>query len=263
MELQLDQSAYSLSSRWNVTAVIPCLDEEEAIGPCVAAVLGQGVGEVIVVDGGSKDRTVERAAAAGARVVVEPQRGYGRAMMAGIAAASPDSTIVLFIDGDGSDRPGMIPAVLAPIERGSADFVLGSRLLGDREPGSLAPAQIVAGHLAGLLIRLLYGARFTDMSPFRAIRRDALVGLGMREETFGWNLEMQMRVAAAGLRTIEVPVGQRRRGGGVSKVSGSVAAVRAAAVLVSTFLRLALGLRRARRTATGSETGTRPNGRNP
>ena len=263
MELQLDQSAYSLSSRWNVTAVIPCLDEEEAIGPCVAAVLGQGVGEVIVVDGGSKDRTVKRAAAAGARVVVEPRRGYGRAMMAGIAAASPDSTIVLFIDGDGSDRPEMIPAVLAPIESGSTDFVLGSRLSGDRESGSLAPAQIVAGHLAGLLVRLLYGARFSDMSPFRAIRRDALVGLGMREETFGWNLEMQMRVAAAGLRTIEVPVGQRRRAGGVSKVSGSVAAVRAATVLVSTFLRLALGLRRARRTATGSETGARPNGRNP
>ena len=250
-------------SHAHVTTVIPCLDEEEAIGPCVAAVLGQGVGEVIVVDGGSKDRTVERAAAAGARVVVEPRRGYGRAMMAGIAAASPDTTIVLFIDGDGSDRPEMIPAVLAPIESGSADFVLGSRLSGDREPGSLAPAQIVAGHLAGLLVRLLYGARFSDMSPFRAIRRDALERLGMREETFGWNLEMQMRVATAGLRTIEVPVGQRRRAGGVSKVSGSVAAVRAATVLVSTFLRLALGLRRARRTATGSETGARPNGRNP
>jgi hypothetical protein len=131
--------------------------------------------------------------------------------------------------------------------------VLGSRLSGDREPGSLAPAQIVAGHLAGLLVRLLYGARFTDMSPFRAIRRDALERLGMREETFGWNLEMQIRVAAAGLRTLEVPVGQRRRAGGVSKVSGSVAAVRAAAVLISTFLRLALGLRRST-AATGSDS---------
>ena len=96
----------------------------------------------------------------------------------------------------------MIPALLAPIEQGNADFVLGSRLLGEREPGSLTPAQIVAGRLAGLLIRLLYGVRFTDMSPFRAIRRDALDRLGMREETFGWNLEMQMRVAAAGLRAI-------------------------------------------------------------
>src|SRR5438477_7236920 len=241
----------------HVTAVIPCLDEEEAIGPCVAAVLGQGVGEVVVVDGGSKDRTVERAAAAGARVVLEPRRGYGRALMSGIAAMSPDSTIVLFIDGDGSDRPEMIPAVLGPIESGSADFVLGSRLLGDREPGSLAPAQIVAGHLAGLLVRLLYGARFSDMSPFRAIRRDALERLDMREEPFGWNLEMQMRVAAAGLRTLEGPVGQRRRAGGASKVSGSVAAVRAAAVLLSTFLRLAFRLRRSRAAAVPREAADR------
>jgi glycosyltransferase involved in cell wall biosynthesis len=242
-------------SRPHVTAIIPCLDEEEAIGPCVAAVLAQGVGEVIVVDGGSKDRTAERAAAAGARVMVERRRGYGRALMSGIANLSPATSIVLFIDGDGSDRPEMIPAVLDPIESGRADFVMGSRLSGEREAGSLAPAQIAAGHLAGLLIRGLYGVRFTDMSPFRAIRRDALDGLGMREATFGWNLEMQMRVAAAGLRAIEVPVGQRRRAGGVSKVSGSVAAVRATAVLMSTFLRLALGLRRGRGGVTAAERG--------
>ncbi len=223
-----------------VSVIIPCLDEEAAIGACVAAVHAHGVGEVVVVDGGSSDRTVDRAAEAGARVVVERRRGYGRAMLAGIAAVSPGATVVLFIDGDGSDRPEMIPAVLAPIERGEADFVLGSRLLGPREPGSLAPAQIVAGHLAGLLIRLRYGVRFTDMSPFRAIRRDALEGLGMREETFGWNLEMQMRAAAAGLRIAEVPVGQRRRAGGVSKVSGDVITVAWAAwVILATFLRLA------------------------
>jgi glycosyltransferase involved in cell wall biosynthesis len=223
-----------------VTVIIPCLDEEEAIGPCVAAVRAHGVGEVIVVDGGSRDATVDRAAEAGARVIVERRRGYGRAMLAGIAAISPRATVVLFIDGDGSDRPEMIPAVLAPIERAEADFVLGSRLKGPREPGSLAPAQIVAGHLAGLLIRLRYGVRFTDMSPLRAIRRHALEGLGMREETFGWNLEMQMRAAAAGLRILEVPVGQRRRAGGVSKVSGDVmTATRAAWALIATFLRLA------------------------
>jgi glycosyltransferase involved in cell wall biosynthesis len=242
-------------SRPEVTAIIPCLDEEEAIGPCVAAVRGQGVGDVIVVDGGSKDRTAERAVAAGARVIIVPRRGYGRAMMAGIAAMPPSTAIVLFIDGDGSDRPEMIPAVLDPIENGSADFVMGSRLSGEREAGSLAPVQIAAGHLAGLLIRGLYGVRFTDMSPFRAIRRDALDGLGMREATFGWNLEMQMRVAAAGLRAIEIPVGQRRRAGGVSKVSGSVAAVRATAVLMSTFLRLALGLRRGRSDAAHAGRG--------
>jgi hypothetical protein len=161
-------------------------------------------------------------------------------MLAGIAAVSPSASIVLSIDGDGSDRPEMMPDVLAPIETGTADFVLGSRLRGPREPGSLAPAQIVAGYLAGLLIRLRYGVRFTDMSPFRAIRRDALECLGIREETFGWNLEMQMRAASAGLRIAEVPVGQRHRAGGVPKVSGDLAtAVRVAWVLVATFLRLA------------------------
>jgi len=134
----------------------------------------------------------------------------------------------------------MIPALIEPIASGRADFVLGSRLRGEREPGSLSAAQILAGQLAGRLIRLLYGVSFTDMSPFRAIRRDALDRLGMAETTFGWNLEMQMRVAAAGLRTLEVPVGQRRRAGGVSKVSGDWrSALRAAAALTMSFLRLA------------------------
>jgi glycosyltransferase involved in cell wall biosynthesis len=227
--------------RPTVAVVIPCLDEEAAIGSCVAALRSHGLGEVIVVDGGSADRTVERAAAAGARVVIQQRRGYGRAMLAGIAAISPHASIVLFIDGDGSDRPEMVPAVLAPIERGEADLVLGSRLRGAREPGSLAPAQILAGHLAGLLIRLRYGVHFTDMPPFRAIRRDALDRLGMREETFGWNLEMQMRAAATKLRIVEVPVGQRKRVGGVSKVSANLwTAVRVACVLGVTFARLAL-----------------------
>ena len=235
----------SAERRRNVSAIIPCLDEEDAIGPCVAAVLAHGVGDVIVVDGRSADRTAERAAAAGAKVVIEPARGYGQAMLSGLVALSPACTIVLFVDGDGSDRPDMIPAVLGPIESGHADFVLGSRLRGEREPGSLGASQIVAGYLAGLLIRLLYRVRFTDMSPFRAIRRDVLDGLGMAERTFGWNLEMQMRVAAAGLRVIEVPVGQRRRAGGVSKVSGDWRnAALAAWVLVRSFARLALQLRR-------------------
>ena len=177
-------------------------------------------------------------------------------MLAGLAALAPASTIVLFIDGDGSDRPEMIPAVLAPIEDGLADFVLGSRLRGERVPGSLGASQIVAGHLAGWLIQLRYGVRFTDMSPFRAIRRDALAGLNMHEETFGWNLEMQMRVAAAGLRVTEVPVGQRRRIGGVSKVSGDWRnAVRATVVLVQSFTRLAWQLRRTRRGNTSLADG--------
>jgi glycosyltransferase involved in cell wall biosynthesis len=231
-----------------VSAVIPCLDEEDAIFGVVASVLAQGVAEVIVVDGGSKDRTVERAKGAGARIVTEPQRGYGRAVQAGIAAARADAEILLFLDGDGSDRREHIRDLINPIIEGRAVFTHGSRLRGEREPGSLALQQIVAGHLAGLLIRLFYGARFTDMSPFRAIRRDALGRLGMREATYGWNLEMLMRVAASGLTAVEIPVGQKRRVGGVSKVSGNISAgLRAAWSILRTFLRLSVTLRRSQR----------------
>ena len=237
------QSTARPAGRSTVSAIIPCLNEETAIGPCVMALLAHGLGEVIVVDGGSADRTAERASAAGARVLLERRRGYGRALLSGLTTISPTASIVLFIDGDGSDRPEMVPAVLEPIEQRTADFVLGSRLRGCREHGSLARSQILAGYLVGYLIYLRYRVRFTDMSPFRAISRRALDNLGMREETFGWNLEMQMRAAAAGLRIVEVPVGQRRRAGGVSKVSGDFwTAVRAGWVLVATFFRLALSI---------------------
>jgi len=230
-----------------VCAVIPCLDEEESIGDVVAAVLAQGISELIVVDGGSRDRTAERALAAGARVVVELQRGYGRAVQSGIAAARADADILLFLDGDGTDRTELIPALIAPIVEGRAMFVHGSRLRGDREPGSLSLQQLAAGHLIGLLLRLVYGVRFTDMSPFRAIRRDSLERLGMREATYGWNLEMLMRVAAARLPALEIATGQKRRVGGVSKVSGNFfTGIKAAWNIFATFARLALSLRRER-----------------
>jgi glycosyltransferase involved in cell wall biosynthesis len=230
-----------------VSAIIPCLDEETAIGQVVSGVLAQNVSEAIVVDGGSRDLTVERAGAAGARVIVEPRRGYGRAIQAGIAAVCDAADNIVFLDGDGSDPAENIPALLAPILAGEAVFVLGSRIRGVREPGSLAPQQIVAGHIGGLLLRLVYGARFTDLSPFRAIRRDDLARLGMKEETYGWNLEMLMRVAAARLPAREIAVGQRRRVGGVSKVSGNLTAGLKAAWSISvTFVRLALELRSSR-----------------
>ncbi|MDX2205957.1 MAG: glycosyltransferase family 2 protein [Hyphomicrobiaceae bacterium] len=239
-----------------VSVIVPCLDEEEAIGPAVAAILACGVGEVIVVDGNSRDRTAAHAQAAGARVVSEARPGYGRALMTGIEALGEACDLVVFIDGDGSDRPEMIPALVAPLRAGTADFVLGTRLAGPREPGSLSAAQLLAGHLAGLLIRLAYGVRFTDMSPFRALRRDTLRALGMREQGFGWNLEMQMRAAASGLRCREVPVGQRCRQGGVSKVSGNLrVSVKVAWVLASTFLRLAATLRR-ERSQSGAPRGS-------
>lgn len=233
-----------------VSAIIPCLDEEMAIGEVVIAVLAESVSEVIVVDGASRDRTVERAQAAGARVIVEPRRGYGRAIQAGIAAVRDDAGILLFLDGDGSDPAERICDLLSPIIAGEAVFVLGSRVRGAREPGSLAPQQLLAAHVGRLLLRLVYGANFTDLSPFRAIRRDALERLGMQEETYGWNLEMLMRVAAAGLPAQEIAVGQRRRVGGVSKVSGNpIAGIKAAWSIATTFVRLALVLRREPRLA--------------
>ncbi|MBX9840187.1 MAG: glycosyltransferase family 2 protein [Xanthobacteraceae bacterium] len=225
--------------------MIPCLNEESAIAAVVGGVLAQGVEEVIVVDGGSTDRTVERARAAGARVVFEARRGYGRAIQSGIAAARTDAEILLFLDGDGSDRPEMIPNLIAPLVAGHAVFVHGTRVRGAREPGSLSAQQLIAGRVAGVLLRLVYDVRFTDMSPFRAIRRDVLSKLGMRDETYGWNLEMLMRVAAAGLPVLEIPVGQRRRAGGVSKVSGNaLTGIKAAWSIAATFVRLALMLRR-------------------
>jgi glycosyltransferase involved in cell wall biosynthesis len=228
-----------------VSIVVPCLDEAEAIGPLVRALLAEGVDEVMVVDGGSKDGTPEVARAAGAKVVVETRRGYGRACAAGVAAVRPDCAVIAFIDGDGSDDPATAAAIIGPVMRGEAEFCLASRLAGEREEGSMTPQQVLAGRVAGLMIRALYGVRFTDMAPFRAIRRDALEGLGMAETTYGWNLEMQMRAAAQRIRIKEVPVRCRRRAGGRSKVSGNLRAVLSTSLsLVATFLRLAARLRR-------------------
>jgi glycosyltransferase involved in cell wall biosynthesis len=222
-----------------IAVVIPCLNEETPIGDVVRDVLTLPVDQVIVVDNGSTDRTAEVAAMAGARVVREPMRGYGRACAAGIAAVRPETDIICFLDGDGSDVPAFIPALIALLTEDRADFVMGSRLRGQRERGSLTPQQVVAGWLAGLLLRLTYGVKFTDMSPLRAIRVDRLRTLGMQEMTYGWNLEMQMRVAATGLRCLEIPVDHRCRRGGQSKVSGNLmAGVKAACKIVSTFIRL-------------------------
>jgi len=229
----------------NVSAIIPCLDEEAAIAGVVTAVFAEGVSEVVVVDGGSQDKTVERATAAGARVVVEQQRGYGRAIQAGIAAVHKDTEILVFLDGDGSDPVEFIPDLISPIIAGQAVFVLGSRVRGARERGSLTPQQVTAAHVGRLLLRLFYGVRFSDLSPFRAIRRDVLDRLGMSDMTYGWNLEMLMRVAAADLPAHEIAVGQRRRVGGVSKVSGNlIVGINAAYSMAATFVRLALRLRR-------------------
>lgn len=218
--------------------IIPTLDEEDAIAGVIHAVPQGAVDEIIIVDSGSTDRTAERARAAGARVLIEPERGYGRACHAGATAS--DCDILVFLDGDGSDCPELIPNLLQPLLAGDFDFVIGSRTRGRRQPGSMSWHQIAAGYLAGAALRLLYGVRYTDMCPFRAIRRDALLRLGMREVTYGWNLEMQMRAARAGLRIIEIPVAHRRRAGGLSKVSGSIrGTIKASWRIALTFARIA------------------------
>ena len=226
------------------SVVIPALNEEEPIAGVVRECLATGVpGEVIVVDNGSTDRTADRAREAGARVITAP-RGYGRACAAGARAVSvPQSRddIVVFLDGDGSDIPEFIPQMVEPIARGTHDFVIGSRTRGKREHGSMNFQQVLSGRIAGWILRLLYGVRYSDMCPFRAIRRDALEKLGMREETYGWNLEMQMKAARAGLRILEIPVNHRRRTGGESKVSGTLRGTFVAGTrIITTLLRVAI-----------------------
>ncbi len=225
-----------------ISVIIPALNEEEPIADVIRAVAATKIPhEVIVVDNGSTDRTAERARAAGSGLVAEPHRGYGRACAAGIRSLSPECDIVVFLDGDGSDCPEFMDQLVDPIVAGTHDFVIGSRTRGQREPGSMNVQQILAGRFAGWLLSILYGARYTDMCPFRAIRRESLGRLGMREKTYGWNLEMQMRAARAGLRILEVPVNHRCRAGGVSKVSGTLRGTFVAgARILATLLRIAL-----------------------
>jgi glycosyltransferase involved in cell wall biosynthesis len=217
--------------------VIPTLDEAQSIAAVVRSIPRPLVGRIIVADGGSRDATVRRAQEAGAEVI-GAGRGYGRACLAATMAAD-EADIVVFMDGDGADDPQVIARFLEPIRSGRFDFVIGSRARGKREPGSIAWHQLAAGILAGWGMRLLYGVRYTDMCAFRAIRRDALLELGMRELTYGWNIEMQMRAARARLRILEIPVNYRRRSGGTSKVAGSLSGtVRAGVRIIATFVRV-------------------------
>jgi glycosyltransferase involved in cell wall biosynthesis len=246
MQTSTEPTGNSGVPRPRVAVVVPALNEEESIAGVVLAIASQNVDEIIVVDNGSIDHTPEQARGAGARVVREPRTGYGRACRAGLGAVDPGTDIVVFLDGDGSDCPELMNRIVGPLIANTHDFVIGSRIRGRREPGSMTAQQLLAGWLAGALVKLVYGVRYTDMCPFRGIRRTALAGLQMREETYGWNLEMQMRAAEAGLRILEVPVDHRRRTGGQSKVSGNLgASIMAGARILATFVRIAWGSRRA------------------
>jgi len=228
-----------MSATTPIVLIVPTRDEEGSIAAALAEVPRHRVDRIIVADGDSTDSTAMKARAAGAEVIAAG-RGYGRACWLGALAADEDA-ILVYMDGDGSDRADFIEALIDPILSGEADFVIASRTRGERERGSMGWHQIVAGRLAGTMIRWLYGTRYTDMCAFRAIRRADLIRLGMHEMTYGWNLEMQMRAAKAALRVLEIPVPYAARVSGESKVSGHfISGVRVSIQLASTFMRVAL-----------------------
>ena len=203
--------------------IIPALDEAAAIGNVIADIPEPFRAHILVVDNGSRDDTAHLARRAGARVVTEPERGYGAACLRGLSELRHDPPrIVVFLDGDYSDDPSEMPALVAPLEEGLADLAIGSRVLGRRERGALPVHARFGNALATGLIRLLYRVRYTDLGPFRAARWEALECLGMTDRDYGWTVEMQVKAARTGLRVQEVPVRYRRRQGR-SKISGTVA----------------------------------------
>lgn len=221
-----------------VTLIIPALDEADCLGPLLAEVPPGLVGQIIVVDNGSTDDTAGVARRAGAQVVSEPRRGYGFACAAGAAAAAGD--ILVFMDGDGSFVPAEIAWLTAPLEAG-AGMVVGSRALGGMAPGAMPPHQAFGNRLVAWLLGRLYGLILTDLGPFRAVQRDVLSSLDMREMTHGWPVEMLVKATRRGVRIVEVPVSYRPRFAGRSKVGGTVRGTALAAVrILRVTLRYAL-----------------------
>lgn len=233
--------------------VMPAFNESASIQKVIAEIPKQDVAEIVVVDNNSTDDTGEVARRAGATVVREPVFGYGAACLKGLASLSDQSEIVVVLDADRSDYPEDLPLLLGPIQRGEADLVIGSRVLGRAEDGALRWNQRLGNKLACGLIRWLYGARYTDMGPFRAITRENLDRLGMEDKTYGWNAEMQVKAIHQGLRILEVPVRYRKRIGR-SKISGTIrGTILAGGKIVGTILSYYPSFRRSkRREAAGS-----------
>lgn len=202
------------------SVLIPALNEERAIGKVIQEIPAQFCHQIIVIDNGSQDETAQVAAQAGAEVVREPKRGYGRACLAGLRHLRADTRVVVFLDADHSDYPEELGKLTRPIYEDRYDFVLGSRLLRAENLTFLRSHQLWGNRLVLSLLRLLYGRRFSDLGPFRAIRRDSLEKLGLKDATWGWNVEMQIKSVQAGLRIHEVPVRYRKRIG-QSKISGT------------------------------------------
>lgn len=227
LKTSLSETLLKTPSAPNIVAVIPALNEEQSIGLTLRHIPAGVVRAVVVCDNGSSDKTAAVAAECGAIVVAEPERGYGAACLRGVAEAakhSPD--IIVFLDADFSDAPEEIPLLLAPILRGEAELVIGSRSLGARagmvEPGALLPQARFGNWLATRLMRVIWGGRFTDLGPFRAITRRALERLQMQDRNFGWTVEMQIKALRAGVAYAEIPISYKRRVG-VSKITGTIA----------------------------------------
>ncbi|HMB90957.1 MAG TPA: glycosyltransferase family 2 protein [Rhodothermales bacterium] len=224
-----------------VLVIIPAFNEARAIGQVIGDIPKTLVEEVMVVNNASTDETEANARAAGATVLREDRKGYGWACLRGIAYARirhPD--MVVFLDGDYSDHPNEMGTLIAPILHDEADFVIGSRMIGEREPGAMLPQALIGNRLACFLMRLFWGVRYTDLGPFRAIRFADLLALGMEDKTFGWTIEMQIKAALAGLRITEVPVSYRKRVG-ISKITGTISGtLKASAKILWTIARYAL-----------------------
>ena len=225
----------------HVLVIIPAFNEARAIGRVIGDIPDTLVDEVVVVNNASTDETEQNAHAAGATVLHEPRQGYGWACLRGIDyAKTKQPDVVVFLDGDYSDHPNEMPRLVAPIRRGEADFVLGSRIRGETEPGAMLPQAQIGNRIACTLMRWLWGADYTDLGPFRAIRFRDLLALNMQDTTFGWTIEMQIKAVRAGLRIREVPVSYRKRVG-VSKITGTISGtVKASAKILWTIGRFAL-----------------------
>jgi glycosyltransferase involved in cell wall biosynthesis len=222
-----------------VALIVPALNEEPVIGLMLDAVPRSLYRAILVADNGSTDRTAEIAAGRGAIVVHEPERGYGAACLRALQALPAEIDVIVFMQADLSEDPDEAARLLEPIRARRADMVLGSRTAGTAEPGALLPHQRFGNWLATGLIRLLYGRQYTDLGPFRAIRRDALERLEMKERNYGWTIEMQVRALQEGLRVEEIPVRYRPRAAGVNKVSGNaIASLMAGYRIIATLLRL-------------------------
>lgn len=221
--------------------IIPAFNEARAIGHVISDIPDDLVDEVVVVNNASTDETERNARAAGATVLREPKQGYGYACLRGIAyAKTKQPDIIIFLDGDYSDHPDEMPRLVEPIRRNEADFVLGSRIRGETEPGAMLPQAQIGNRIACTLMRWIWGAEYTDLGPFRAIRFRDLLALDMQDKTFGWTIEMQIKAVRAGLRIREVPVSYRKRVG-VSKITGTISGtVKASAKILWTISRFAL-----------------------